>query len=305
MEWHPFAERFPVMEGTEWQHFTESISKSNGPIEPITYRMVDGRQQGLDGRNRWLACKELKIDCPSREIQLADEDVAEYILRKNLDRRHLSSDMRRVFITELRAQGRSTRQIGETLGVSHQTVIRELTSTGPNVTVETVVGTDGKERKASTKILCDRCQRVGATAGCPACQDLNRKDKVAKPRGKREKVKEEVKDNHGNLVPKRCKDAWCDGWIQEAFDFLCVWGEKFRAQKLRQGMEKRKHKYPFFKAADFGGAMDWIVHYLDLATDHLKDMRPDGVCPACQGAGCAKCNTSGLVPRELYKKLRK
>ena len=46
------------------------------------------------------------------------------------------------------------------------------------------------------------------------------------------------------------------------------------------------------------------MNYLDQILNFLKENRPAGVCPACAGKGCDKCNLKGLVPRELYLKLK-
>lgn len=128
MEWHPFAERFPLLEGEEWKAFKASIKASNGPEVPATYRMVNGRKQGLDGRNRFKACEELGIECPMQKLFLADEDVKEYILRRNVHRRHLTGEQRRELVAELRADGMSTRAIAGTLGVSKSTVANDLSA---------------------------------------------------------------------------------------------------------------------------------------------------------------------------------
>lgn len=49
-------------------------------------------------------------------------------------------------VTDLRGQGMSTRAIGGALGVSGETVRRDLSSTDTNVAVETVTSLDGRQR---------------------------------------------------------------------------------------------------------------------------------------------------------------
>jgi transposase-like protein len=163
MNWHPFAERFPLIEGEEREALQTSIRKTNGVDEqPVLYRVVDGRKQGLDGRNRFLICRELGIKCRMKRVVVADEDVKDFILRRNVHRRHMTREVRQQIVTELRADGESTRQIAQVLGVDPKTVRRDLASGGAfappgsakNGQTEpcsgTVRGRDGKIYSATT-----------------------------------------------------------------------------------------------------------------------------------------------------------
>jgi hypothetical protein len=115
----------------------------------------------------------------------------------------------------------------------------------------------------------------------------------------------ELKDHFGNPIPKRCRAAWCDPWIQSAIDTLATVAGTFRKARLADGMSKRVKHYPFFEKKDFIDGCGMVDHTLDLLLDHLKAGRPAGVCPTCQGKGCTDCGMSGLVPREVYEKLSK
>jgi transposase-like protein len=137
MEWHPFAAKFPLLEGEEWKAFKESIRKTKGNEVPVVYRMVKGNRQGIDGRNRELACLELKLECTYEKRFFEDEaEVRDFILRRNVLRRHMSKELRQEIVGELHADGQSTRQIAGTLGVGKSTVerdIRQLTHKQPPV----------------------------------------------------------------------------------------------------------------------------------------------------------------------------
>ncbi len=69
-------------------------------------------------------------------------------------------------------------------------------------------------------------------------------------------------------------------------------------------MNKRAKHYPFFEAKDFVDGYGFATNYIDDLIAHLRDKRPAGVCPCCEGAGCGECRNSGLVPRDLYKTLK-
>src|SRR5262245_40649959 len=103
IEWHPLALKFPLMEGDEWSAFLDSIKATGGNADdPVTYRMMNGVKQGLDGRQRYEACHQLGLECSMKKVFLDDDEVAEFIIRKNLRRRHLDKDSRKALVVELR-----------------------------------------------------------------------------------------------------------------------------------------------------------------------------------------------------------
>jgi ParB-like chromosome segregation protein Spo0J len=90
---HPVAEFFPLLErgSRPWNDLVDSI-RSCGLQEPI---VLDGEIL-VDGRNRLAACEAASIE--PRFVQWSTLGigipVADWILVKNLDRRHLTEDQR-------------------------------------------------------------------------------------------------------------------------------------------------------------------------------------------------------------------
>ncbi len=178
----------------------------------------------------------------------------------------------------------------------------------------TRTGKDGKKYPATNgeQVFCSACERkrrVGMElpSKCPDCAELRKpkgKKKPTKSRAERRAEPSEVVDAFGVVVPKRCKDAFCDPWIQEAIDFLGVTVARFWEMRLADGMNKRKKHYPFFMPKDFIDGVAMAGNTMEQILEHLKEMRPVAVCPACEGKGCGECRESGLVPRELHKKLK-
>jgi hypothetical protein len=181
MNWHPFAEKFPLLEGEEWSRFKESIARTHGNEEPILYRVVNGKQEGIDGRNRYRACEELGLPPQLKQIAVDDDEVRDFILRRNVHRRHLTRELRQELVGDLRAEGKSTRQIAQTLGVSQTTVVTDLKAGERNRSPEAVTGRDGKTYPATAPPVqplhptfaqwCARCQRHKGPS-CPACRKL-------------------------------------------------------------------------------------------------------------------------------------
>src|SRR5262245_41600943 len=118
MDWHPFVEKFPLLEGAEWEAFKAGVKKTGGVKKNRPkYRVLpDGTKQGLDSRNRYRACKELGIKCDLEKVTVPDDEVIEFILRHNVRRRHMTAELRERLVIELKHEGESNRTIASTLG---------------------------------------------------------------------------------------------------------------------------------------------------------------------------------------------
>ena len=91
MKFHPAAELFPLLEGEEFEKFKADIQK-NGCLESIIF--LD--DMILDGRNRWRACQELGIEPQVEDFEglYPGVDPVEFVISKNLHRRHLNESQR-------------------------------------------------------------------------------------------------------------------------------------------------------------------------------------------------------------------
>lgn len=85
--WHPYADLFPWIEGAAFDELKADIKK-NGVLEPIVF--LDGAV--LDGRNRYMAARDLGIEYP--RVEFDGPDALAFVIAKNLARRHLDSSQR-------------------------------------------------------------------------------------------------------------------------------------------------------------------------------------------------------------------
>jgi hypothetical protein len=144
MNWHPYAEEWPLLKDVDpegWEAFKAGIKATNGIADnPVRFRVADGKMEGLDGRNRYLACKELRIKAAVKKVRVKDEDVTDYVDRWNLHRRHhMTAELRQKLVAKRRDLGQSLREIADGLGTSKDTVARDLekADSAPGVSLET------------------------------------------------------------------------------------------------------------------------------------------------------------------------
>jgi len=83
MEFHEYANIFPMMAGEEFQNLVKDI-KDNGLQEPIYLH----QNRIIDGRNRFKACQEAEVEPRFQEWD-GKGDLLAFIISKNLHRRHL------------------------------------------------------------------------------------------------------------------------------------------------------------------------------------------------------------------------
>jgi N6-adenosine-specific RNA methylase IME4 len=87
MEYHEYANIFPLIEGDDFNNLKEDI-RIKGQSEPIV--LFEGKV--LDGRNRLRACEALGLKPVFKEFK--GDDALGYVISNNLRRRHLTESQR-------------------------------------------------------------------------------------------------------------------------------------------------------------------------------------------------------------------
>jgi ParB-like chromosome segregation protein Spo0J len=93
---HPAADTFPVLDGIEFEQLIDDI-RAHGLLEPIVVheRMI------LDGRNRQRACELAGVEPCYEEWVSNGRTPIEFVVSKNLHRRHLTAAQRAAIAAEL------------------------------------------------------------------------------------------------------------------------------------------------------------------------------------------------------------
>lgn len=201
--------------------------------------------------------------------------------------------------------GSTAEELAETHGVSPETIKRdakfaEAVDAAPEDVREKVLNGE-LPRSTVTHPLCERCQRVGPVKGCPMCKEMRPAKKKANP------ITDDgtpPKDAFGNDLPRHCRDAYLDPWMQATIDYLGVTVAQFWEKRLADGLNKRKRHFPAVNVTDFVDGCGMAGNTLEQLLDHLKENRPAGVCPACKGKRCPECHMKGLVTRKRYAELK-
>jgi ParB-like chromosome segregation protein Spo0J len=147
LKFHPLADLFPLMEGTEFDALVADI-RANGLLKPIA--VFDGMI--LDGRNRFRACKAAGVHLVTDDIDGWIDDPAACVISANIHRRHLTPEQKRDLLVELvkASPEKSDRTLAKEAGTTHPTIAKarkQAEATGKALPVEKRTGADGKARK--------------------------------------------------------------------------------------------------------------------------------------------------------------
>ena len=99
LTFHKFCNLLPDMTGDDFAALKDDISQ-NGLINPITIFVG----QILDGKHRYIACKELNIEPKFKTFDGDDEQALHYVISQNISRRHLEKSQRAALAVEAKQE---------------------------------------------------------------------------------------------------------------------------------------------------------------------------------------------------------
>ena len=150
---HRYAEIIPAISENDYAVLREDI-RLHGIVQPIL--LFEGHI--LDGRNRYRAAQELKIDCPSENFSGDDKAALMRVLSLNVARRHLTASQRAMIAADVAAMkpgGKGANQHGKAKRSRDPFAEKTLDEAAKamNVGRATVVRAKALKREASSEIV--------------------------------------------------------------------------------------------------------------------------------------------------------
>ncbi len=317
LSFHPIANRFPLMQGAQFERFVARM-KEGGYDTKKPIILYEG--QILDGRNRYRAASQLKIIPTYVEYAGEYGDPWNFCLVQNADRCHYSlQELALLAAAEHKYGGyghggeRSKSPIGDlktTLGetaqkhgVSKRTVerakkvldaepeVKELVSEGQaSITDAAKMASQPREvqREAASAVKNGRAKTLSGAVNGTA--NGKHKGKGEAWEGGEDEVAAESPplDRRGTPLPKGIQ-----GIFETPLFASCIQHLR-EARRALDGISKHSNFQP--KTAEF-------ITRLAEIEDVVKSNVPYAVCPTCQGKSCGECRHSGWVPEWRYEEL--
>jgi ParB-like chromosome segregation protein Spo0J len=330
MKAHPLSDVFPMLDAGELAELAADI-EANGLQEPVV--TLDGMI--LDGRNRWAACKSLKMkQVPTREYDGANPLA--FVISANIRRRHLTTSQRAMIAAELakmphggdRRSDQAANLPLETqasaaalLNVSDRSVRDAATVLANGKPREVAAVKAGEAAVATTaKEIREREQAKEIRQAAKEDPDrfgdlvaeLDDDGKVAaihkelkKRQGKARAKGDTLKDALGVEVPSGLRDLFGDPWlVQTATALEEIHRDVLRS--IRKRVDGKGPRFKFLHVAEVLKALDRARTDLEIAASQLAEARPYAVCPGCAGKGCKLlCRDAGWLPKWRHTELKK
>ena len=186
---HPLADIFPLIEGDEFEHLVASVKASNGPRDPII--LHDGMI--LDGRNRARACEAAGVE-PRYAPLPVGVDPVEFVIDKNLRRRHLNESQRGMAAAKLANLEQGQKKADVEISTSQAEAATLL-----NVSRDTVIKAKKVQERAEPELRSAVEQGHIAVSAAAQAVDL--------PAEQQRDIADQAKAGHKNVVRTTIKKA--------------------------------------------------------------------------------------------------
>jgi ParB-like chromosome segregation protein Spo0J len=273
MRIHPLCDIFPAMADAELKELAADI-KANGQRE-IIFTLDD---MILDGRNRFAACKLVKLT--PKLIPYDGKDPLAFVLSKNLHRRHLTESQRAMVAAKL-------------AGGNH--------------------GNPARFSQAANLPLAETCSQTEAAEKLNVGERTVRKAKKVLKEGTAEDIKKvesgektvtkviaEIEERKAEPEPEAETDP-----LKEAADTYCA-----GVREMGRVLDEARRKGEELAKCPVGVRMHWqsILHHIGTAKGSMNAGMPSKRCPYCKATGkseddkaCKGCKGFGYVDLSTYK----
>lgn len=321
LEYHPLSEITEFGAGIDTEGLLGHMSKGGfDASEPV----VLFEEKILDGRHRYSAAVQSEVE-PAFAVFQGTEAEALWYVEKKMHRQHLDTGQRAMFAAGLATleagrpktpskegvSKKSAAAAGKSMKVSRSSVERAKLVTekcSPSVQQAVRDRTVKLGDAAKVATLSHKVQDA-ALAAVRAGKTKTLWSAATKATGDR-KAKGSVKDELGNEVPRRCRDAFADKSLKNLIASLEETAALMNPDTWVKTAGKLTDHYGFILIAKFKEHAYESLDALQLALEALKAGLPYAVCPKCSasdefanGKTCKACRGYGHVPETHYKEL--
>jgi len=286
---HPVCELFPPMSAELFAKLKADIS-THGVREPI----VIHEQFIVDGKNRFRACNELGIECPSRPWE-GGESLTLWALSKNLHRRHLTPSERAVIaqkmvpLIEAETKAPKPRSTPATVGQSPRRTNAADSREHERDAVKTAASAVGVS------------SRLVSQADAVAKAAPEKLDEVAAGKKSVGKAYREVTAP----TPAEPSDSPPTDGRGKPVEDRKLW-EAFRSESHEEIIRQLRRAKADAKAlcgTPLGAHLQLqaVTADIDNAINAIKFAAPYAPCPYCRADGCKVCKKTGWVGKTAFE----
>lgn len=320
LAFHPAAEIFPLLEGKDFDELCASI-KEHGQQVPI--QMLGDKI--LDGRNRYLACREIKEEPWTVTAELGDLTPLQFVLALNNERRHMTPSQkamvagraREMFDAEAKERmSKGGAKNGKTEGVEN---LPPLPKAKARDAAGEALSVSGRSVDHATKVLKEGTPEVakavddGKVAVSKAAK-IAAKPKAEQPAALAAEIEKKSKPK-GKISGGATFDVAEIEAAAEADALPCP--------SLPEGIAKRAEPYKRAVAdlnrikrdmkaiaedetlgAYLRDKITRIVRAIDEAKTPIAQACPTATCPKCGGKGCNNCSKMGWWPKSVVEGMK-
>jgi hypothetical protein len=320
-EQHPLAKDIPMMTSEELERLRQSMLRHGfDPRHPITLH----ENMILDGFSRYKVCQQEDIGPVFTEFQ--GTDPLRFLIKENLDRRHLSPAQRLHIMEKLRPrlerEAKERKLAGQTLhqddlGANlHQgsllsgrvnDAIAETARVSPRTAAafRSVQVNGTPELKEAVKkgeiSITDAAALVKETKDPKEQAEAVQAKKEGRARTAREAAKktssgdEVVVDANGEPVPGELRDAFGTSALSDMEAQVREQIKTLRA--LKRKVNSSFSWAPFFNPPIVSARLDRCIEELEAVAACIESGTPYVLCPRCKGKKCRDCRNCGHVPK--------
>lgn len=294
-EFHPIANRFPLMDEAQFKRLVESM-KSNGydPKKPI---FLLGNKI-LDGRNRYRAINKLGIAGEFVEWSGQWGTPEEFVLKENFHRCHYSKDALAMIAAAAHEEAKATsRKSASTVADEHgvsETKLHKAKRVSKNATpavrklVESgLVSLDDAEAASSLPPEVQEEAARKVESGSADSLEQGAKGDAFEPNAQEPPPTDQV----GKPIPPHLRDVFATTIFDTYLGHI---------KSLRKLTDVLRKESPFFLDAT------GILADLTNMEEKCRNSRPHVVCQQedCRGKGCEICRASGWLPEWRHDEMK-